>query len=135
MKVPHKAHVALVDGQNFRLLHNEGQIFEPKLVLVEEPSLEATNYSAGVRHQDEPGMNKTETDFEELAHAAAAAEWLNQAAIKGMFDKLIIVADPKSLGEMRRHYHKQLQACLEAELDKAIAAEPLDRVEQVLKSA
>ena len=37
MKVPHKAHIALVDGERFVLLRNEGQIFEPKLAKVAEP--------------------------------------------------------------------------------------------------
>ena len=35
MKVPHNAHVALVDGERFVLMRNTGQIFAPKLETVE----------------------------------------------------------------------------------------------------
>ena len=41
MKVPHMAHVALVDGEHFRPMRNTGPIFEPKLELVAEPKISA----------------------------------------------------------------------------------------------
>lgn len=135
MKCPHKAHVALVDGQRFILLRNDGQIFEPSLTLVAEPVLEPTNFSAGVRHQDPSGQVKGNTDLDELAHGAAACEWLNAKAIAGEIDDLIIIADPKTLGEMRRHYHKELEKRLVGELDKALTGEPLGRIEKLLAAA
>ncbi|RPF71239.1 baeRF12 domain-containing protein [Aurantiacibacter spongiae] len=135
MKIPHNAHVALVDGTRFVLLRNEGQIFEPRLKKIAEPSLEATNFSAGVKHQDTTGQMKGNTDLNELAHGAAAAEWLNAKAIAGEFEELLVVADPKTLGEMRRHYHKELEKRLVGEVDKALTSEPLDRIEKVLANA
>ena len=135
MKCPHKAHVALVDGNRFVVLRNTGQIFEPKLEMVAEPELEATNFSAGVRHQDKAGQMRGETDLNELAHGAAAAEWLNAKAIAGEIDDLIVIADPKTLGEMRRHYHKELQRRLVGELDKAIANDPIPAIEKALANA
>lgn len=50
MKIPHLAHVALVDGERFVLLRNTGQMFEPRLEPVDQPELEATNFSAGIRN-------------------------------------------------------------------------------------
>lgn len=135
MKCPHNCHVALVDGHRFRILRNEGQPFEPKLKEMSQPSLDPTNFSAGVRNQEEPGTRKTETDLEELAHAAAAAEWLNKQAIANEIDDLVIIADPKSLGEMRRHYHKELKTRLVGEIDKAIANDALQSVEQAIARA
>ncbi|WP_120076460.1 host attachment protein [Aurantiacibacter odishensis] len=135
MKVPHKAHVALVDGERFVLLRNDGQIFEPKLSKVAEPDLDATNFSAGVKHQDSASQMSGNTDLNELAHGAAAAEWLNSKAIAGEFEELVVIADPKTLGEMRRHYHVELEKRLVGELDKALTHEPLDRIEKVLANA
>ncbi|RIV86765.1 host attachment protein [Aurantiacibacter zhengii] len=135
MKVPHKAHVALVDGERFVLLRNDGQIFEPKLSKVAEPDLNATNFSAGVKHQDTASQMSGNTDLNELAHGAAAAEWLNSKAIAGEFEELVVIADPKTLGEMRRHYHVELEKRLVGELDKALTHEPLDRIEKVLANA
>ena len=135
MKCPHKAHVALVDGERFVVLRNDGQPFEPKLSKVDEPNLDATNFSAGVKHQDKAGQMKGNTDLNELAHGAAAAEWLNGKAISGDIDDLIVIADPKTLGEMRRHYHVELEKRLVGELDKALTNEPLDRIEKAIASA
>lgn len=135
MKCPHKAHVALVDGERFILLRNEGQLFEPRLEKVAEPSLEATNFSAGVKHQDKAGQVNGSTDLNELAHGAAAAEWLNAKALANEIEELVVIADPKTLGEMRRHYHKELEKRLVGELDKALTGEPLDRIERVLAAA
>ena len=135
MKVPHMAHVALVDGTRFVLMRNTGQIFEPKLEHVTEPDLDPTNFSAGVKHQDKAGQRTGSTDLNELAHGAAAAEWLNQKALANEIDKLVIIADPKTLGEMRRHYHKELSARIVGELDKALASEPIPQIEKVLAAA
>ncbi len=135
MKVPHKAHVALVDGERFVLLRNDGQILDPKLAKVAEPDLEATNFSAGVRHQDHVGQRIGTTDLNELAHGAAAAEWLNAKAIAGDYDDLVIIADPKTLGEMRRHYHVELKNRLVGEIDKTLTGEPLERIEKALADA
>lgn len=135
MKCPHKAHVALVDGERFVLLRNVGQIFEPKLEKVAEPSLDATNFSAGVKHQDKAGQMKGNTDLDELAHGAAAAEWLNAKAIANDIDDLVVIADPKTLGEMRRHYHVELEKRLAGEIDKALTNEPLERIEKAIVAA
>lgn len=135
MKVPHKAHVVLVDGARFVVLRNQGQMFEPRLSRVDEPKLEATNFSAGVRNQDDVGRMLGRTDLDELAHAAAAAEWLNGKAIAGEIDDLVVIADPKTLGEMRRHYHVELQKRLVGELGKVVTHEPLERIEKMLAAA
>jgi len=135
MKIPHMAHVALVDGERFVLMRNIGQMFEPKLEHVAQPSLEPSNFSAGVRHQDQAGQRTGSTDLNELAHGAAAAEWLNQKALANEIEHLVVVADPKTLGEMRRHYHKELQARIVAELDKALANEPTAQIEKALAAA
>ena len=135
MKIPHQAHVALVDGTRFVVLRNVGQIFEPRLEAFAEPSLEPTNFSAGMRHQDKSGQRNGSTDLNELAHGAAAAEWLNRRALAGEIEQLVVVADPKTLGEMRRHYHKELSARIVAELDKALAGEPVPVIEKALADA
>ena len=136
MKVPHKAHVAIADGERFILTRNTGQIFEPKLEKLAEPNLSATNYSAGVKHQDNAGQDKgTSTQLDELAHGAAVAEWLNEKAVSGEMDELVVVADPTTLGEMRRHYHSELEKRLVGEIDKTVTGESLDRIGQILANA
>ena len=135
MKLSHQAHVALVDGENFTLYRNEGQIFDPKLVLENSPELELTNFSAGVRHQDQLGKMLGRTQLDELAHGAAVAEWLNAQVIGGKIEEILIIADPKTLGEMRKHYHGELKSRLAGEIDKTLTAEPVGELEKAIAEA
>ena len=135
MRLPSNAHVAIVDGENFTVMRNTGQPLEPKLGSAEKPDLSATNYSAGVKHQDNAGQQLGRTDLEELAHGAAATGWLNAKAIAGDISDILVIADPKTLGEMRRHYHGELKKRLVGEIDKTMTGEPTDRIEQAIANA
>lgn len=134
MKLPKNAHVALVDGEHFTLFRNEGQPFEPKLRKEDSPELDLTNFSAGVRHQDDIGQQLGRIQLDELAHGAAVAEWLNSKAISGDLNDVLIVADPKTLGEMRRHYHKELEKRIIGEIDKTLTGVPLEELEEAIAS-
>ncbi|QIQ87754.1 host attachment protein [Erythrobacter sp.] len=135
MKLPAKAHVAVVDGESFALFRNEGQIFEPKLAAEDNPKLAATNFSAGIRHQDDHGQRLGRTDLNELAHGAAAAEWLNAKAIDGDLHDILVIADPKTLGEMRQHYHTELKKRLVGEIDKTLTNVSTEEIEKAIEAA
>jgi len=135
MKLPAKAHVAVVDGTSFALFRNEGQIFDPKLTPEESPELDATNFSAGIKHQDDHGQRLGRTDLNELAHGAAAAEWLNAKAIEGELHDLLVIADPKTLGEMREHYHGELKKRLVGEIDKTLTNVSTAEIEKAIEAA
>ncbi|GAA3785235.1 host attachment protein [Qipengyuania pelagi] len=136
MRIPSNAHVAIVDGKNFTVMRNGGAPLEPKLDRAEQPDLSATNYSAGVRHQDNIGREKgTSTQLDELAHAAAVSEWLNSQCVSGDIADLLVIADPKTLGEMRHHYHSELEKRLVGEIAKTMTGQPTDKIEQAIASA
>lgn len=135
MRLPSNAHVAIVDGENFTVMRNSGQPLEPKLANADKPDLTASNFSAGVKHQDDVGQKHGQTDLSELAHGAAAAEWLNAKAISGEITDVLVIADPKTLGEMRRHYHSELSKRLVGEIDKTMTGEPTSRIERAIQNA
>ena len=135
MKIPHKALVALANGERFVVMRNIGQPFDPKLERVTELDLELTNFSAGVRHQDPGGQRNGSTDIDELAHGAAIAEWLNKQALLGGIDDVVIAADAKTLGQIRQHCHKELQRRIAGELAKDLTNSPMPEIERVLAAA
>jgi protein required for attachment to host cells len=135
MRIPHNALVALANGEKFVVMRNTGLPLEPRLERVSDLDLELTNFSAGVRHQDPAGQRNGSTDLDELAHGAAIAEWLNDRALQGGLDDVIIAADPKTLGQIRQHCHKELQRRIVGELDKDLVNSPIRTVEQVLAAA
>jgi len=135
MKLPVNAHVAVIDGGTFLLFRNEGQLFEPKLRKESSPKLDVTNFSAGIRHHDDVGQELGRTDLDELGHAAAAAEWLGAKAVANELHDVLIIADPKSLGEMRQHYHSELKKRIVGEIDKTLTGQPTDKIEQAIVAA
>lgn len=135
MRLPRNAHVAIVDGENFTVMRNTGRPLDPRLGDAERPDLSATNFSAGVRHQDHVGQRHGRTDLNELAHGAAAAEWLNNKSITREITDVLVIADPKTLGEMRRHYHTELEKRLVGEIDKALTGASTAEIEQAIASA
>jgi protein required for attachment to host cells len=135
MKVPPRALVALANGERFVLMRNVGEAFDPKLERLGELDLELTNFAAGVRHQDTAGQRSGSTDIVELAHGAAVAEWLNDKALKGRLGPVVIAADPKTLGQIRRHSHKELQSRIVGELAKDLINSPVPDIERALAAA
>jgi protein required for attachment to host cells len=140
MLLPHGTVFAIVDGENFELYRNSGVEAEPRLTSVDVPDLEATNFSAGSRRLDGPTRHSARTGdgsndaLDESAHVAAVAGWLNQQVLSRDIEQLVVVADPRSLGEMRRHYHKQLKDVLVAEVPKNLTGRPAQEIIRVLHS-
>jgi len=135
MRCPQNTLVALANGKRFLLMRNAGQAFEPKLEKVEELDLLLTNFSAGVRHQDPAGERSSSTDINELAHGAAIAEWLNDRALKGQLTEIVIVADPKTLGQIRQHCHEETEKKIIGEIAKDLTNQPMNAVERAIADA
>ena len=135
MQIPHNAHVALANGERFLVMRNVGHPLEPKFEQVQSLDLELTNFSAGVRHQDPAGQRNGSTDIDELAHGAAIAEWLNKRALNGELEAVVVAADPKTLGQIRQHCHKELQSRIVGELAKDLTNQPVPAIEQALAAA
>lgn len=117
MLLPHGTIVALVDGDRFELFRNTGNEAAPELTKQDTPSLDLHNHSAGVRHDSNKGNPSGHHKMEDV-HAAAAAEWLNRQVLDHKIENLVIIAAPRTLGEMRDHYHGQLKQALMGEVAK-----------------
>lgn len=118
MLLPHGAVVAVVDGEKLELYRNIGNEAAAELSRMDAPRLDEHNKASGARHitsSANPGHL-----MDEDAHAAAVVGWLNQGATKGEIKHLVVVAPPRTLGEMRRHYGKQLEAILVGEAHKEL---------------
>ncbi|MCB2079032.1 MAG: host attachment protein [Novosphingobium sp.] len=133
MLLPHGTVFALVDGERFELYRNSGMEAEPKLTALPTPELEETNKSAGMRHHANT-RDPSDDRLDEDAHAIAVADWLNDQAITNKLEKLVIIADPRSLGEMRKRYHKELKSVLIGELDRTLTGSKPDAIVKALRA-
>jgi protein required for attachment to host cells len=79
----------------------------------------------------------SETDFHQLQKdnfAHEAADMLKKKALANEFDKLIVVAPPKTLGELRKHYHKEVEARIAGEVAKDLTNMPVAEIEKILQA-
>jgi len=144
MKIVHKALVVVADGRKMLFFRNKGDAEFPNLVVEygeEQPNPADRDQKSDAQGQRpsgaSPGQNSTaETDYHrqaEDAFAAHAADELKSRALRNEFEELIIIAAPKVLGEMRKHYHKEVSSRLKAEISKDLTGHPPGKIEAILK--
>jgi protein required for attachment to host cells len=75
------------------------------------------------------------TDWHEIEKERFAkdlADILYAQAHRGRYDRLILIAGPNILGEMRGHLHKEVVDRLIAEIPKTLTNHPVDRIERLV---
>lgn len=135
MELPNGATVAIVDGEQLLLFKNKGDKQDINLTKLDTPNISDENKSAGVRNQDGGPGGHDGRDLDESAHAAGVATWLNNQVLNHKIDKLVVIADPKSIGEMRRHYHKETEGALVGEITKTLTNSPVPDIEKAILAA
>jgi len=158
MQIPHNAYVLVADGSKMLFFRNEGDADYPKLEV--EAEHEEANPKDSEQGRSEPGRTfssnrgdprtggygstvgaarsaYSETDFHQLQKdnfAHEAAEMLKKKALANAFDKLIVVAPPRTLGELRKHYHKEVESRIAGEVAKDLTNMPVTEIEKILQA-
>ncbi|APZ98468.1 hypothetical protein BWQ93_08160 [Sphingopyxis sp. QXT-31] len=127
MQLPPGSHVAVADGAQFQLFRNSGTEHQPALKAVDLPTRDEAAHNAG--QGDTPRQN------EEAGHAASVAAALNAAVLSNGIKSLIVIADPSTLGEMRKLYHKELEERLLGELSKTLTGQSTDDILRSIAAA
>lgn len=139
----HNDWVLVGDGEKALFLRNAGDAERPSLetfdVLHQEnpPTHEQGTDRPG-RFQDTGVQQRSavqQTDWHQLEKDRFAdwiAEILYAKAHAGAFDRLVVVAPPKVLGELRRVLHAEVEARIVGTLDKTLTNHPIDKIEKVL---
>lgn len=133
MKIPRGAIVAVADGEKLNLFRNDGDEAAPELKALVDAVVGTENKSAGVRHHSS-SANPGESQQQEDSFAAGIAEMLNKRVLDGLISSLVIVAAPRTLGELRKHYHKALSAVLVGEIAKDLTGHSITDVQKALVS-
>ena len=134
MQLPANTHVAVVDGSRFLLMRQCGTTPEPALELEAEPEIAETNKDAGKRDHESAHRRGGEP-HDRAAHAAGVADWLNRQVEDRRIAQLLVVADPDTLGELRKHYDKRTEAALIGELDKQLTGMPGPDILKAIEAA
>jgi protein required for attachment to host cells len=67
--------------------------------------------------------------------AAATAAMLNEQALANAFEHAVVIAPPKMLGELRKHFHKALEAKILKEIPKDLTGQSADQIAKTIEHA
>ncbi len=144
-RIHHRDWILIGDGKKALLLINEGDadlLNLRRLSMTEQES--APTHEQGT---DRPGRSFSsgspgrssyqQTDWhtldeERFAHEMAHS--INHAALAHDFDRLIVIAPPKTLGELRAAFSPQAQTKIIAEIAKDLTGHSMPDIEKLLTS-
>ena len=123
--LPHNALVVVADGHSATLFRNTAR-HGIELTETERVTAESLNPPKAGDAAPEviPGED---ADF-----AARLADHLNAMVLKHKVDDVVVIADPSTLGVLRKRYHKELQFRLRREIAKNLTNAGLRTVEDAL---
>ena len=135
--------ILIGDGKKALMLHNEG---DAHLLNLRRLSVQ-TQESPATREQgtDRPGRSFSSVgqrrsayeasdwhEVEEARFAAEVAASINAAATNKSFKHLIVIAPPKTLGELRRELSPEAQKKITAEINKDLTKHSIPEIEKLL---
>jgi protein required for attachment to host cells len=146
MQLPNDSLILVADGRKSLFFRNVGDGDFPNLAI--EDKAEFTNPDHHEQATDTAGQSMRsvegragsmeEVDFhqqEEDRFAAEIAQTLQRRALANEYEALIVVAPPRTLGELRKHYHKEVERRIVGELPKDLVNVPVPEIEKALQNA
>jgi len=147
VRLEHGIWLLVADGEKALFLRNEGDAEYPNLEVVREvrdenpPTREQGTdrpgrYSGGSYGTHKSGFDETDWHrIEKERFAEDIAEQLYKLAHHNRFEKIILVAPPVVLGELRKALHKEVEARVVGEVAKTLTGHTIFEMEKVLKEA
>lgn len=143
IKLEHDIWVVVADGEKALFLRNEGDEKYPNLEVARElhennPATHDQGTDRPGRFNDGPSVHRSavqETDWHRIAKERFAdeiAERLYKMAHRGDYRKVVLVAPPLVLGEMRKKLHKEVESKVVAEVPKTLTGHPVPEIEKLL---
>ncbi|MFC0103637.1 host attachment family protein [Sphingopyxis terrae] len=143
MSIPHNGLVLVADGRKVLFLRNHGD--DTRLDLRVEAHDERSDAPNRDLKSDAPGLTAQrgghgrpamdETDFhqqEEDRWAAEAAAALDRKILDHEAERVAIIAPPRTLGELRKRWHKESARCVVVEIAKEMTGRPVADIEALL---
>ena len=134
MLLPKGTTVAVADGEKFNLFRNSGDEANPALTALPATSIDSVNKGSGSSHQNS-SANPDDSQAAEDGFAGGIAGLLNKRVLDGEISDLVIIAAPRTLGELRKSYHKKLSEVLRAEISKDLTGHALHDIEKAIAAA
>ena len=143
IKLEKETWVLVADGEKALFLRNDGGAASPRLTV--ERVEQQDNPRQGEQVSDRPGRRADtgagqrsameEADWHQLAKdrfAADLSEILDRMVRRGRIGRLVIVAPPRSLGELREQLDPSVLKIVVAEIPKTLTGHPLPALQKIV---
>lgn len=140
--------VAVADGEKAVILQNDDTDGNPMLRVLDvreidnPPSRDQAASRPGRMNDGRAGSVRksafADTDFHQLAKEQFAKDFaarLNRAALANAFDRIVVIAPPPTLGELRAQYHADLKKRIVGEIDRDLTKHPVEDIERQVAAA
>ena len=141
--ISHNALVLIGDGQKALFLRNKGTAHQVRLEV--EHILEQDNPATREQGTDRPGRSISSVgtarsavegvDWHLIAKerfAGVIAEALYRHAHDNRFDKLVVIAPAKVLGNLRKAFHAEVTDKIVGEISKELTSHPITDIERLV---
>lgn len=135
--------IVVADGEKALFLRNKREVNNVELQTFHEmaqanPATREQGTDKPGRFSDGPTAHRSaaeETDWHEISKkrfAKEVADELYTFAHKGDFERLIIIAPPMVLGEMRQEFHKEVSDKIVSEIPKTLTNHTISEIQSIL---
>ncbi|RZJ93762.1 MAG: host cell attachment protein [Brevundimonas sp.] len=132
MKLPKGALVAVVDGEKLSLFENGGQ---QEVQLTAKPTPEIADRVSGAPGRISSEANPDNDTQAEDGFAMGVAEALNKMVLTNKVNDLLVIAAPKTLGQLRKSWHKETEARLVGEIAKDLTGHSTEQIAAAIEKA
>lgn len=134
--------ILVVDQHIARIFAKNGNAIEPIGEAIPDliPKPEISNHTVGrasnsadgtIHSKLEPHMNQSQQ--ENLAFIHQISDWLDKAVWQDAFDRVVIIAAPKTLGHLRNILKREVHARIVAEINKDLTKFDVPALQDELK--
>lgn len=135
MLLPPGATVVVADGEKLILFHNTGHQGQPaQLTASPEAAVDSDHPGADPGHHGS-SANPDHGQGDEDGFSVGVAEMLNRRVLTGKIADLVVIAPPRALGELRKHYSEQLSQVLRGEIAKELTGHSVQDIEKAIAAA
>lgn len=130
--IPHDTLLLVADGEKMMFLRNQGKGAQPEFELETRQNRPALPDHDGKQGTATGGGDQDYHKDEENRFAASLSEQLRMRALADDFDALIIIAPPRTLGELRKNLHTEVEKRIIMELAKEMTDRPIPDINAML---
>ncbi len=124
--------VAVVDGEKLALFHNTGH---QSVALTPMATPEIAERASGAAGRISSGANPDNDTQAEDGFAMGVADVLNKLVLNHKVEHLLVIAAPKTMGQLRKGWHKETESRIVGEIAKDLTGHSAEQIAAAIEKA